>query len=61
MQSSKSNQSNVGPSSFHACSLCSVRLVIVVAGFLAPMCVDAQSPAELMANADQLGDRSGWQ
>jgi hypothetical protein len=57
MQSSKSNQSN------GVCQHTPARrarfLVIVVAG-LAPMCVDAQSPAELMANADRLGDRSDW-
>ena len=43
----------------HTPARCARFLVIVVAGF-APMCVDAQSPAELMANADQLGDRSDW-
>lgn len=57
MQSSKSNQSNVVPQ--YTPARCARFLVIVVAGF-APMCVDAQSPAELMANADQLGDRSDW-
>ena len=57
MQSSKSNQSNVVFQ--YTPARCARFLVIVVAGF-APMCVDAQSPAELMANADQLGDRSDW-
>ena len=38
---------------------CARIVVIIVAGF-APMCVDAQSPAELIAQADQLGDRSEW-
>jgi len=57
MQSSKSNQSNVVFQ--YTPARCARFLVIVVAGF-APMCVDAQSPAELMAKADQLGDRSDW-
>ena len=57
MQSSKSNQNNVVFQ--YAPARCARFLVIFVAGF-APMCVDAQSPAELMANADQLGDRSDW-
>src|ERR1700756_1424549 len=57
MPSSKSNQSNtaIRCSPAHAARI----LVMFVAG-LAPMCVDAQSPSELMANADQLGDRSDW-
>jgi hypothetical protein len=57
MQSSKSNQN--GAVFRYTPALCARFLVIAVAG-LAPMCVDAQSPGELMANADQLGDRSDW-
>ncbi len=57
MQSSKSSQTNVVLQ--YTPARCFQFLVILVAGFV-PMCVDAQSPAELMANADQLGDRSDW-
>jgi CHAT domain-containing protein len=57
MPSSKSNQSNTALQ--YTPARCARFLVIAVAGFV-PMCVDAQSPAELMANADQLGDRSDW-
>src|SRR6185312_10805344 len=57
MQSSKPNQRNtvIRFPLIHAVQM----LIIAVAG-LAPMCVDAQSPSELMAKADQLGDRSDW-
>src|ERR1700755_2422809 len=57
MQSFKSSQTNLVLQ--HTPARCFQFLVILVDGFV-PMCVDAQSPAELMANADQLGDRSDW-
>ena len=58
MQSSKSNQSNAVFQ--YTPARCARFLVIIAGRRFAPMCVDAQSPAEFMAHADHLGDRSDW-
>lgn len=57
MQSSKSDKCTAVTNSGRAYR--TWLLAIVVMG-LFPMFVDAQTPAELMEHADQLGDRSDW-
>src|SRR5438445_124715 len=54
---SKTNQNN---NLIRGLSSPSVRIVAVIFSVLAPMCVQAQSAAELLAQADHFGDQSDW-
>ena len=37
------------------------RIVALIVSGIAPVCVNAQTPAELIAQADQFADQSDWQ